>query len=510
MRIACDCGKVLRVEEKLLGKRIKCPGCGAVQIVTAESSPIAAGAPRQRAREEDDAPAPPPTKRRPSAAEMQDTPPPRKRRPVPDEGEDEEEAQPPRKRRPVVEDEDEEETPRPGKRRPVEDEEEDRPRKKRKKQAAGVPLWVFLAGGGAALLLLLTAGGVGAYFLFFRKSTDTPTASGPNATQNKEAFTIKFAVLPKVGDVIEFNGSSDKSEKTVWQGLAGKDEDKSLKVKVQGKSKVVNIDTKGRESRTELTFTSFTANKGTGDKQILPANIVVVRELQPGGLLNYQRKDGGALPGEAREVLGDVLGKTTDDDDNDADALFSTTGKKVMGDSWPVNKAVLAKSFNKGAGGLLTVKEENVSGTVKLANVTKEAGVTYLDFDIDISINFNIPAKDIGNGFTMTATGSAIMTGSYRLPADYSTGPVRMTHKMDMKMDMTMQGQGQVLKANMVMLDSKTFKFKYLSGGGKEPGGGKKSRASLPLRPAEGLPRLEVALVDAPVWDERCLAVSRL
>jgi uncharacterized protein YxjI len=80
MRVQCDCGKALNVADHLTGKKIKCPGCGAVLTV---SGPPAAAAgdedealvqpkarPPAAAEEEDEAPAPTPAKKpRPPADE---------------------------------------------------------------------------------------------------------------------------------------------------------------------------------------------------------------------------------------------------------------------------------------------------------------------------------------------------------------------------------------------------------------------------------------------------------
>src|SRR5579862_8127313 len=39
-RIQCNCGKMLKVGDALIGKKIKCPVCGAVQAVTDVAPPV--------------------------------------------------------------------------------------------------------------------------------------------------------------------------------------------------------------------------------------------------------------------------------------------------------------------------------------------------------------------------------------------------------------------------------------------------------------------------------------
>jgi hypothetical protein len=477
------------VDDKLIGKRVRCPACGAVLTVTAESSPTAAGRPRPRGDDEEEAP-----------------PPPRKRRPVA-----EEEAVQAAPRHQRVMDDDEEQLPPPRKRQLVQaDEEEDRPSGKRKKQAAGAAMWVLLAGAAAALLLVLAGAGVGAYFLFIQKSTTPAAATATKTGENKETYDVKLWTPSKVGEMVEFTIVEDHSLKSVWQGVQGKDEDKSGKAKAQGTAKVLRIDAKGRSTQTEFTFSSFNANNGKGDKEVLPVNTVVVRDVEGAGPPKYVRKDGGVLSPEAIELLGDILGrgkKDAEDADIDDNTAFGTTGKKAVGDSWPPNKALVLKSISKGEWEEIfsDVKEENLSGKVKLANAVKEAGATFLDFEVEFSVTFPGQPKDLGKGLTASVTGRISVTLTARYPADYSTGRVRDTSRMDMTLNMAFKGPGGEAKATFIATGSSTKTFKYLSSGGKEPDAGKKPRADLRLPPVPAWPRVELALVQVAPWGDRRL-----
>src|SRR6516165_8360724 len=153
MRLACACGKNLRVNDALIGKRVKCPACGATIRVEADdivdqpaTSPIAV-VPRKRAPAPADEDEAPPSKKRPRIDdEEEESPPPRKKRPADDE---EDEVPPPNKKRPVAADE-EEESPRKRQR----DEDDETPRKKKGKRKAGSGLlWIALGGGALALVL---------------------------------------------------------------------------------------------------------------------------------------------------------------------------------------------------------------------------------------------------------------------------------------------------------------------------------------------------------------------
>src|SRR5438552_17823146 len=107
LRIECDCGKILKVDDALVGKKVKCPGCGELMVVKKPGAAVSAKplpAARKRVADEDDG-------------------------------------------------------------------EEEAPRKKKKAAAAkgGSGLLLLLLGGGALFLLLLVAvAGVGAWFLFLK------------------------------------------------------------------------------------------------------------------------------------------------------------------------------------------------------------------------------------------------------------------------------------------------------------------------------------------------------
>jgi hypothetical protein len=454
MRVECECGKPLKVPDNLIGKRVRCPECGSTLLVEAERGAIAVGRPKQAATVADDTP-------------------------------------PPRKRRPLAEEE-----PAPRKRARAEDfdeEQDDRPRRKKKKQqSGGLPLLLILGGVAAIVLfLILVGGGVGAYFLFFRKGSDAPGVPTTGAGSKNEPVAIKFRVPFKVGDTYEFNVTSDSSAKNI----TGKGDSQNNKVTAQGTAKVLVVDKTGRDTRTELTFSKLTLNKGFGDTNPLAANTAVVREALGKGVVNYTTKGGGLLSADAQLALMEVFGKGGAEENFDDDEVFGTTGKKAVGDTWPIKKGPLVRSFNQGAGGILQVREENVSGTVKFSSVTQEGAASYLNFDIAITINQVGTPVNVG-GVQQTVNIALTMDVSYRMPADYSTGFVRQTQKLDMRVDTTAQGPaGQNIRLTVTIAANKVETRKFLSGG--------KQRAGLVLPPGAGLPRLELALSPTLEWQGR-------
>jgi hypothetical protein len=171
------CDRKCKVPDGFEGKKMKCPGCQAVLLVTEDGLEIAQkqavqAAPAKPARKIE----PPPDE---EEEEEEKPGKPTKRKAIEEEDEDEEEERKPKKRKVVKdEDEEEEEEERKPKKRKVakaddddeeEAEEEKRPKKKKKRRRSsggGIPGWVWIAGGGGvvvvavvAILLLVLSGG---------------------------------------------------------------------------------------------------------------------------------------------------------------------------------------------------------------------------------------------------------------------------------------------------------------------------------------------------------------
>ncbi len=130
-----NCDKKIKVPDGTEGKKLKCPACQTLLLITEDGLEPAQkqsiqSAPAKAAR----------------------------KAPPPDEAEDEEEEAPKAKKRKAIADEDDEDEPRPKKRKAVvddDDEEDEKPRKKkRKKSGQGIPMWVWLAGGGGLVAVI--------------------------------------------------------------------------------------------------------------------------------------------------------------------------------------------------------------------------------------------------------------------------------------------------------------------------------------------------------------------
>ncbi|HYV38747.1 MAG TPA: hypothetical protein VE988_23885 [Gemmataceae bacterium] len=147
LRLQCACGKILNINESLIGKKIKCPACAAIQVVKHSVS----GGPMQD-RDKRNSPAP-----RPQAPAAK----------VPSK------ATAPVKRQ-------------------ADDDDEPRPRKKPAKKSNNAPL--LLIGGGVALVVVLAAAVYGAYALVSSRNSGADQAvakakSDPAKTEKQPAKT---------------------------------------------------------------------------------------------------------------------------------------------------------------------------------------------------------------------------------------------------------------------------------------------------------------------------------
>ena len=163
VRIQCECGKILKVGDTLLGKRVKCPACGAAQLVKHAPQAIVEAIPKALS-EEHTAPSPPPKKKRqpppPSVSLCS---------------------------KPRRDDDD--------------DDFDDMPRKKKRPKKAGNATLLLLVGGGAAAVLLLLVGGGLLWFMLSRTEpvAEVKPAKTVVAAPQPETYAIKLCRAPRQG-----------------------------------------------------------------------------------------------------------------------------------------------------------------------------------------------------------------------------------------------------------------------------------------------------------------------
>jgi LSD1 subclass zinc finger protein len=143
-----SCEKKLKIPDGAEGKKIRCPHCKTLLLISEDGLELAEGAPAAAAAK----PAAKPAKKRPVEDDEDDDRPAKKRGRDDDEEEDEDD-RPRSKKKAPARDNDEDE--------PADDDDDDRPSRRKKKGGPSffskIPKWGWYAGGGgvAAILILI-------------------------------------------------------------------------------------------------------------------------------------------------------------------------------------------------------------------------------------------------------------------------------------------------------------------------------------------------------------------
>jgi hypothetical protein len=430
LRVSCSCGKVLKLNDELAGKKIRCPQCATVLAVKAPTSAAVLAKPAKRAAANDDD----------EAVASGPAPVRRKVAPPPDDGP----STPLPKKKKAIAVDDDDESPRPKKKYRAEDDEydedDDRPRKKKKKAEKGSPvLLIALVGGGALLLLLLIGGGVGAYFLFFKSSSTGTVNKDGSTTVKSEAVAIKFHVPNYTGSVREVTSvmETTNDNETVVQGQPKINNKGSGKIEFTAKMKVLGVDKNGHEAKVENTINKISiinSMPGTKPGELKPGT-VIIRQLTTAGFHELVNKDGKPLPFEQQIIAQEVLkGSFAMPQDLTADDLVGTTAKQTAGNTWSVNADAWMKVFNGGANNKGGIKKDDISGTVKFVKAVEVSGKRYLDFEATVNIKI-----DVNDPFMGKVKGSVNFFWECRYPADFSTGPVKQTTRVEF--DQTMENK---------------------------------------------------------------------
>ncbi|HYV39734.1 MAG TPA: hypothetical protein VE988_28860 [Gemmataceae bacterium] len=404
LRIECTCGKFLKVGDALLGKKIKCPACGEIQLV---KKPAAAMAAKPKSSPDiDEAVSPAPKKKTPVGNGVAKGPAPAKRHMREDH-----------------------------------EDEDDLPRKKPAKKKSGNNMLLLLVGGGVAALLLLVGVAVGGYFIFFHKSTPEPiakkTVDGPKAPAGKtDPVAIKLFVPFKPGDkrqvkvVIEI-----KSE---IQNLASLPKDKQQafddaneneKVTIQGVLETRKVNSMGEETEVEFRIDRLDVIQlGAAKKNMppTPKGTVVIGDLTTAPF--KWSGPGGADPNVSAKYLDFVVDSFLKAGSK-GDAWFGPSDSQLEGGSWDVNKDLIVKYLQSNDVMLGRPSTRNsdceASGNAKFVKIISDGEKDYLDVDVNVKVKQK----------TEKGTISARNTLSFRLPRDGATGPVKKVEKIeDLKM----------------------------------------------------------------------------
>jgi hypothetical protein len=122
---------------------------------------------------------------------------------------------------------------------------------------------------------------------------------------------------------------------------------------------------------------------------------------------------------------------------------------------------------------LPVIGQDAISGTCKLTGTAKVDGLTYLDVDVEIKVALNISRMDDGDlpPLNLYGTGAHKVTFSFRVAADGSTGPLKRAQKIDIDREVSgTNDAGQQVRYKERVKTSYTDEYRYLSGGKAKAG----------------------------------------
>jgi hypothetical protein len=307
-------------------------------------------------------------------------------------------------------------------------------------EASGGSCLGKLLAGGFLLVVLLAAGGAAGWWFYLRDANPASNdvkipATGPGSKQ--EPVAIKFSAPAKVGDVRDVKIVFEKSEQRVTTPPKSKAVTANFHdgpVHFAGRLKTLTIGRDGQALAYEITVVSF-ANQNKSD--LLRPGTVLQKEDQAGKWV-YRRTDGRPIVPTTYELLLALLGFSSKTSEG-YDAAFGTTERKVVGDSWPINKQAVTTGFRDTG---LEVAPEAVNGTSKFTGVVVEGGATLLEVEAKLTVDMTavVTRQMAGAG---DGTAETVITVTLRVPADGSTGPVKHTERGDSKRTLRYTGGPQ-------------------------------------------------------------------
>jgi hypothetical protein len=226
-----------------------------------------------------------------------------------------------------------------------------------------------------------------------------------------------------------------------------------LSVQLDASATVLAIDAKGRPAKVRLKIVEFTIFTTVGQSSPFPRGTELIAEAD-GGAKRFT-VDGKAVADDIGKALSLVHAVGSTDETNDD--VLGTSGRKKVGDSWPVNAAFAAKSFHDSG---IDAKADGVTGETKLVGVTRAGGVECLQ--VEAKIEMGSFEMQLPPGFKMEE-GQLVVRYSSTLPVDRNLGKLEesLEGTTSMRATQTVSGKGPRLEITASSERSTVAKFTY-------------------------------------------------
>lgn len=441
LRVACLCGRNLRVDESYIGKRVQCPACGTSQIVRDPADAEAGAGPIRTSPASDEA----------FHGKI-------RRKPVPTTPADDE----------------------PG----------------------GLTPWLLLAGGGVAALIVLAAA-IGAYVYFNPRETkpqgppetqtnkgsetrpDKTTAKDTAAKPGKTTYAIRLNAVRRPGEIRELKATTLQ---TTWSDRETGPIDETYRQDFEGLITTLEVNARGQETKVLVEIQKFTRNRGK-EEELMPSGSQVICQIAEDKFIDVLDARTGlplltagplAVPPMINFLAGG-LELWTDD------LLFGTKEKQAIGSTWPIQREEFAKFINRPMGKTprMIVPVGDISGRSTLVGVTTIDGQVYLDIQTTVDIKLDKCRFDDGElpPLELFATGTRTLSWTFQVPAHHLGGISKRVWQDKLNREVTGTSNGKEVRYKDRVSDVYTDEFKYRALGIEVEAGPARAPEAAPVDP---------------------------
>lgn len=163
------------------------------------------------------------------------------------------------------------------------------------------------------------------------------------------------------------------------------EEKAAFSVELVSEVTVLEVSPVGKSKKELHKVVKCTRTEGSETKTLLEEGTELLASAA--GMSTTFTVEGAPVSAEAAEALNSVLSLTGDETTDDE--AFGTKEAVKVGDSWPVNSALIAQKFSETQG--IAVKVEDVKGAITLRSVGEHAGVNCLDLSGEFTIKVAPP-----------------------------------------------------------------------------------------------------------------------
>ncbi|MCP3905997.1 MAG: hypothetical protein GY715_20425 [Planctomycetes bacterium] len=254
---------------------------------------------------------------------------------------------------------------------------------------------------------------------------ETVTASQVQPTIDE--YEIRMHRPAKVGQRMHVRGFGMQEQSTT-ASTNGRTKESKLHVDFEAEANVVAVNSLGRPIHVSYRVLKCEMTRdGNTTKIAAPGTTIVAREDK--GSQTVFEIDGRPVGKDARKALKMVAG--LDNEQMTDDEMLGTERPRVIGESWPVNRAMMARKFQQQSAN--PISPDDIAGATTLAGVTTQNGYPCLVLHSSITSENAVPGlNSVPPGFELE-DGSMTMTIQRTLPKDAHLPSLSDAARMDLQ-----------------------------------------------------------------------------